>query len=121
MEGAPRASLVNGLRALPRHATCGSTFFSICSIHATTAATQLVGPTGIPANYAQGMDFDRRSGQLYAWIYDELQGNTAFSRIDLDTGQAQVLVRVDGEFEGVITASPPRIFRDGFEPLPATH
>lgn len=94
---------------------------SIYRIHATTAATQLVGPTGIPANYAQGMDFDRRSGQLYAWIYDELQGNTAFSRIDLDTGQAQVLVRVDGEFEGVITASPPRIFRDGFEPLPATH
>lgn len=88
---------------------------AIYRIDPLNAATQLVGPTGIGSDYAQGMDFDRRTGELYAWIYDSVQGNTAFSNIDLDTGQAHVLLRIDGEFEGVITAPAPRIFRDGFE------
>ncbi len=78
----------------------------------------LVGPTGIDASYSQGMDFDRSTGELYAWIYTSSTGSTHFSRIDTSTGAATLLQLLPGEFEGVLTAPLPRIFADGFEAAP---
>ena len=88
---------------------------AIYRIDSTGNAT-LIGPTGLSANYSQGMDFDRSSGELYAWIYVDTTGSTAFSRINLETGAATVLHPLVGEFEGVLTGPGIRIFGDGFEP-----
>ena len=84
----------------------------------TTGMETLIGPTGIDANYAQGMDFDRGSGELYAWIYSNSVSATLFSRLDTSTGAATVLQTLAGEFEGVLTAPLTRIFADGFEDAP---
>ncbi|MEZ5455991.1 MAG: hypothetical protein R3F04_07750 [Lysobacteraceae bacterium] len=82
----------------------------------TTGSEVLIGSTGLVASYAQGMDFDRSSGELFAWIYVADDGATAFSHIDLSTGAATVLHTLAGEFEGVLTGLGSRLFRDGFEP-----
>lgn len=75
----------------------------------------LIGPTGLAADYAQGMDFDRSNGELYAWIYVADAGATSFSRINTETGAATVLYQLNGEYAGALTAPGSRLFRDGFE------
>lgn len=62
----------------------------------TDRFTETSGPTidGCPAFCSrilgvQGMEFDRSTVPLYAWIHDDSQGNSAFSQIDLNSGQAQ--------------------------------
>lgn len=63
--------------------------------------TTLVGPTGVEANFAQGMDFDNYDGTLYAWIYWQ-EGANQYGTIDLETGAFTLLAANDplGEFEG---------------------
>jgi len=74
---------------------------SIYTIDVSTGLATLIGPTGIDANFSQGMDFDNYDGTLYAWIY-EGGGLNQYGIIDLDTGALTTLAIDDplGEFEG---------------------
>lgn len=88
---------------------------TISTVDRTTAAPTLVGPTGINANFAQGMDFDAGTGTLYAWLYIG-GGVNNLSTIDLGTGAASLVVDGDNtEIEGSIRVPVPFIFLDGFE------
>ena len=51
----------------------------------TTGAATLVGPIGINANFAQGMDFDWATNTLYATMYVGT-GVGAYVAIDTTTG-----------------------------------
>ncbi|MBA8884969.1 hypothetical protein [Dokdonella fugitiva] len=94
---------------------------SIYSIDTSTGAATLIGPTGFAANFAQGMEFDKTTGVLYAWLYQGGGVNT-FATIDLATGAAtSVATPLAGEYEGAITGSPPvidLIFENGFDGAP---
>jgi hypothetical protein len=74
---------------------------SIYIIDKVTGSSTLVGPTGVDANYSQGMDFDNTDGTLYAWIY-EGQDQNRYGIINLSTGALEPLSINDppGEFEG---------------------
>lgn len=74
---------------------------SIYIIDTETGAATLVGPTGVNANFAQGMDFDNYDGNLYAWIY-EGSGLNQYGIINLATGALTPLAvdNPQGEFEG---------------------
>jgi hypothetical protein len=88
---------------------------TISTVDRATGASTLVGPTGINANFAQGMDFDAGSGTLYAWLYVG-GGVNNLSTIDLATGAASLVVDGDNtEIEGTIRVPVPFIFLDGFE------
>lgn len=76
---------------------------SLYQIDPTNAEVTLVGGHGLPANFAQGMDFDNTDGQLYAWIYTGA-GNNNYGTLDLDSGafteiNGNALV---GQFEGAV-------------------
>jgi hypothetical protein len=65
-----------------------------------------VGPShGLPANFAQGMSFDRSDDQLYAWIYTGAGANT-FGAFDTETGAFEALSQgPTGQWEGAIRAT----------------
>lgn len=65
-----------------------------------------VGPShGLPANFAQGMAFDRSDDQLYAWIYTGAGANT-FGTFDTATGAFNALSDGPaGQWEGAIQSS----------------
>jgi len=94
---------------------------SIYSIDTSTGAATLIGPTGYDANFAQGMEFDKSTGVLYAWLYQGAGVNT-FATINLTTGAATtVATPLDGEYEGALTRSAPvidLIFANGFDGTP---
>lgn len=58
---------------------------SLYSIDKTTAVATLVGPSGLAANFAQGMDFDPATNLLYAAIYTG-GGTGSYGTWDTTTG-----------------------------------
>lgn len=76
---------------------------SLYAVDPASGEATLVGGHGLPANFAQGMDFDNASGELYAWIYTGA-GNNRFGTLDLETGsfQAQADTGPPGQWEGAI-------------------
>lgn len=74
---------------------------SIYTINTATAATTIVGATGVNSNFAQGMDFDNADGTLYAYTYQS-QGTNQYGTINLATGALTPLSVNDplGEYEG---------------------
>lgn len=63
---------------------------SIYRINPTNGEATLVGPHGLAANFAQGMDFDSATGTLYGSIYTGGGANT-FGTFDLETGAFNAL------------------------------
>ncbi|HJP01993.1 MAG TPA: hypothetical protein QF764_09525, partial [Planctomycetota bacterium] len=63
---------------------------SLYSIDPSTGLATLIGPSGQPTNYAQGMDFDWSDNTLYATLYTG-GGTGVFATFDLLTGFANVL------------------------------
>ncbi len=93
---------------------------SLYRINKRTAAATLVGATGISATFAQGMDFDNRTGKLYLYAYIG-GGANRYGTASLTTGALRTLATNNplGEFEGAtrtrcpgpnttITQKPPR-------------
>lgn len=76
---------------------------SISTLDLVTGAATLLGPTGLAANFAQGMDFDNSSGRLYIWLYSGAGANT-FGWVNQATGAVTALATDSplGEFEGAI-------------------
>lgn len=64
---------------------------------------ELIGSHGLPANFAQGMDFDKRDDTLYAWIYTGA-GNNSFGILDTATAAFTPLAEnaPRGEWVGAI-------------------
>lgn len=79
---------------------------SIYRIDTEDAEATLVGSHGLPANFAQGMDFDNTDGSLYAWIYTG-NGSNSFGTIDLATGAFSPLATDSprGQWEGAVRAN----------------
>lgn len=79
---------------------------SIYSIDPMSGAATLIGATGVDANFAQGMAFDRNDGVLYAYLY-EGGGFNQYGTIDLGSGAFNQLSIDDplGEFEGAAQTS----------------
>ncbi|HJU39315.1 MAG TPA: hypothetical protein VJ724_07045 [Tahibacter sp.] len=76
---------------------------SIYQISTTDASATLVGATGVAANFAQGIEFDKSTGVLYAWLY-EGGGVNRFATINLATGAATTVASpLAGEYEGATT------------------
>lgn len=83
---------------------------SLYSVNVTTGAGTLIGTHGLAANFAQGMDFDNQSGELYAFIYTGA-GTNRFGTFNLATGGFTSLTTNTplGEFEGAIPTSCPAL------------
>ncbi len=76
---------------------------SIYTVNTGTGVATLVGATGVAANFAQGMEFDKTTGVLYAWLY-EGAGVNRFATINLATGAATTVASpLAGEYEGATT------------------
>ena len=76
---------------------------NLVRIDKTTAATTIVGPTGINSNFAQGMDFDASDNTLYGFAFvitPVQQGHLV--RFNLTTGAATILATSPEELEGAI-------------------
>lgn len=84
---------------------------TIVTINRSTGAVTTVGPTGLLANFAQGMDFDNADGTLYIYGYTG-GGTNTYGTVNLATGAVTPL-SVDnplGEYEGATQttcAAPP--------------
>lgn len=81
----------------------------LISINLLTGAGTSVGPTGIPTNFAQGMDFDYSTDILYATMYTG-GGTGVFATINTITGLATVLEVTDSlnaEMEMVVAVAIP--------------
>ena len=63
---------------------------SLYSVNKATGEATLIGPTGINANFAQGMDFDFATNKLFATIYVGT-GEGYFVEINTSTGAATVI------------------------------
>jgi hypothetical protein len=63
---------------------------SLVSIDPVTGVGTVIGPIGLNANFAQGMDFDPATGDLYAAVYTG-GGTGMFCTLDLTTGLANQL------------------------------
>lgn len=92
---------------------------AIYSINTSNGAVTLLGATGFNSNFAQGMDFDNTTNQLYAWTYQG-GGANRYGTIDLTTGALTTLSASNptGEYEGAIKntcALGTLVFNDGFE------
>lgn len=76
---------------------------SLYHINTNDLTITRVGSHGLPANFAQGMDFDKRDGSLYAWIYTGA-GDNQFGTLDLETGAFNALAQNSprGEWIGAI-------------------
>lgn len=79
------------------------------SIDLATGAGTEIGPTGMAANYAQGMDFDYATDTLYATVYTG-GGTGAFCWYNLDTGAANIIqdtTPLNAEMEMVVATGIP--------------
>jgi hypothetical protein len=75
---------------------------AIYRIDTGTAEATLIGSHGLPANFAQGIGFDRATDQLYGWIYTGGGANT-FGRFDRETGAfTELSTGPSGQWEGAI-------------------
>jgi hypothetical protein len=75
-------------------------------IDKTNGSSVVVGPTGINANFAQGMDFDASDNTLYGFAFvitPAQQGHLV--RYNLTTGAATILATSPEELEGAIKVS----------------
>ena len=69
---------------------------ALYSINTTTGAGTYIGPTGLLANYAQGMDFDWSTNTLYATHFNYTGVVvTNFCSVDLASGAFTVVVNTD--------------------------
>jgi hypothetical protein len=77
-------------------------------IDKATAGETVIGPTGLNANFAQGMDFDPSDGTLYgyAFVVTPVQQAELVS-FNLQTGAATVLDSNANELEGAIKVAVP--------------
>ncbi|QDV07414.1 hypothetical protein Poly30_29380 [Planctomycetes bacterium Poly30] len=81
---------------------------TLYSLDTATGAPTAIGPIGLNANFAQGMDFDPATGELYAAIYTGT-GTGKFCTLDLTTGLANQLEDtfvLNAEMEMAIRAVP---------------
>ncbi|MHC4082386.1 MAG: hypothetical protein ACYSU2_13820 [Planctomycetota bacterium] len=81
----------------------------LISIDLATGLGTAIGPTGQPANFAQGMDFDYANDMLYATVYTG-GGTGVFGTFDLATGFFNVLqdtTPLNAEMEMVIATPIP--------------
>jgi hypothetical protein len=62
----------------------------MAEINKTTGVATVLGPTGFAANFAQGMDFDPASGNLFATIYVG-GGVGSFCQVNTTTGLCTVI------------------------------
>lgn len=79
------------------------------SIDLATGLGTEIGPTGMAANYAQGMDFDYATDTLYATVYTG-GGTGAFCWYDLATGAANIIqdtAVLNAEMEMVVASPIP--------------
>lgn len=65
---------------------------TIVLINKTTGALTTLGPTGLLANFGQGMDFDNEDNSLYLYAVNTDGGNsTGLYFVDLETGEAALV------------------------------
>jgi PEP-CTERM motif len=82
---------------------------SLVLIDKNTGLSSIIGPTGQAANFAQGMDFDYDTDELYATIYTG-GGTGVYARMNLATGAAVVLTSTttwNAEMEMAVNAPVP--------------
>jgi hypothetical protein len=84
---------------------------ALYSVNTTTGAATLIGPLGFDLNFAQGMDFDNGTNELYAWGFSGTtlaNVTTRFGVINLATGNLSSLGTTPiAESEGLIVNSCP--------------
>lgn len=81
-------------------------------VNTSTGALTLIGPHGLAANFAQGMDFDWSNNTLYAAVYTG-GGTLTYGSVNLTTGAVTSIPGiVSGEYEMAV--------RSGIVPEPAT-
>jgi hypothetical protein len=81
----------------------------LCSVNKTTGAVTVIGPTGINANFAQGMDFDWATNTLYATMYIGT-GVNVYAALDTATGGVKSytdLTNWNAEMEMAVKSPPP--------------
>ncbi|TWT46289.1 hypothetical protein RAS1_27420 [Phycisphaerae bacterium RAS1] len=82
---------------------------NLISINKNTGLAAIIGPTGHLANFAQGMDFDYDTNELYATVYTG-GGTGKYVRFNLATGQGVVIGDTtpwNSEMEMAINAPVP--------------
>jgi MYXO-CTERM domain-containing protein len=82
---------------------------TLLSLNTATGAATLIGPTGLAANFAQGMDFDWATNTLYATIYTG-GGTGAFCSMNLATGAANIITSTttwNSEMEMAVRSAIP--------------
>lgn len=82
---------------------------TLISINKNSGAASIIGPTGQATNFAQGMDFDYETNELYAALYTG-GGTGKYCRMNLATGAAVVLADTTGwnaEMEMAINSPVP--------------
>ena len=92
---------------------------SLYLVNRTTGMTTFIGNHGLNANFAQGMDFDNSTGELYAFMMLN-SGENRFGVFNTQTGGFTTLANNNppGEYEGAIPTSCPEaisLFANGFE------
>lgn len=81
----------------------------LVSINPTTGATTDIGPTGVNASFAQGMDFDWSTNTLYATLYTS-GGTGVYASINTATGAATTILSTtpwNAEMEMAINSPIP--------------
>lgn len=82
---------------------------SLVSINKNTGVATTIGPTGQAANFAQGMDFDYDTNELFATVYTG-GGTGVYAKFNLTTGLAQVITSTtpwNSEMEMAVNAPVP--------------
>lgn len=64
---------------------------NLISIDPATAQGTVIGPLGIDANYAQGLDFEEESGVLYWAAFNNMMGQGELRIIDTLTGASELV------------------------------
>jgi len=76
-------------------------------VNPATAALTLIGPHGLAANFAQGMDFDWSNNVLYAAVYTG-GGTLTYGSVSLTTGAVTSIPGiVSGEYEMAVRNAVP--------------
>jgi hypothetical protein len=81
----------------------------LVSINPNTGATTDIGPTGVAASFAQGMDFDWDTNTLYATMYTG-GGTGVYASINTATGAATTIASTttwNAEMEMAVKAAIP--------------
>ncbi len=76
---------------------------AIYTLDPSTGSATLVGNTGFNANYAQGMDFNPETGELYLAAYNNTAGQAELRLVDLSTGNTTFIGTI-GDGSGEVCA-----------------